>query len=194
VGTGSKTFTVNTLGNFSVGSGIRVFKRDAITTFMEGTVTGTTSNTITVNVATTGGSGTSAVWHLRTTNPDEVRSGSSAVSNSGGGGGGGCGSASSDAGAGGGGVGITGVGPTGIGGAVGAGGNGGSGGGTGFFVVNGNRSGGTYGGGAGAGADSAGVGGYICNGAGGAVVLAYGVSNFYPNALLPSFSFGITGI
>jgi len=118
-----------------------------------------------------------------------------AVPNSGGGGGGGSGKSDTLAGAGGGGVGINGLGQDGLGGAIDRGGTGGSGGGTGFAVVNGNRSGGLYGGGAGAGADRPPAwSSYLCNGANGAVVIAYGVSNFYPNALLPSFSFGITGI
>lgn len=131
-------------------------------------------------------------------NDDGDRLGNSAAPNSGGAGGGGAASTETEAGGGGGGVGLpflqsgalvrTGI--TGAGGAEGKGGYGGSGGARGFYTqsIGGNHSGGLYGGGSGAGGDSSTNRRYACNGASGAVQIAYGNIEDYPGTALPTYT------
>jgi hypothetical protein len=177
---------LDSVGPLVVGALVRLVEDGNISNtneWMQGTITQISGLNVTVNFTSVGNGGDVDDGEFFLVNNSFA--GLSAAPNSGGGGGGGAGAADNEAGAGGGGVGINGLGSTGTGGPLGLGGTGGSGGGTGFAVLNGNRSGGSFGGGAGAGADRVvSSGANICNGAGGAVVIAYGVQNFYPSALI----------
>jgi hypothetical protein len=189
IGTGSKTFVVNSASLYVVGTRVRVFRTGQQTTFVEGLITDiTVGSTISITVLadTTSGSGTYNTWRfLLAEGTAAIGRGYSPSANSGAGGGGGAGSTDTTAGAGGGGVGINGAGLSGTGGAINVGGTGGSGGANGQSLVNGVRNGGLYGGGAGAGADRPPTSGaYTCAGGQGAVVIAYGMSDFYPNGTL----------
>lgn len=65
IGTGTKAFAVtNTITGFTNGETVRaVYKADG-TAFMEGTVTSWSGGTLTLNVTSTGGSGTKASWNF----------------------------------------------------------------------------------------------------------------------------------
>lgn len=65
IGTGSKTFTVNTPSTssaFTVGTRVRVASSAAPSNWMEGIITAYSGTSLTVNVDTIGGSGTIASW------------------------------------------------------------------------------------------------------------------------------------
>lgn len=63
VGTGDKTFTVNNVGWYIVGTRVRVMDAAApATNWMEGPITGISGLDVTVTVDTTAGSGTTASW------------------------------------------------------------------------------------------------------------------------------------
>jgi hypothetical protein len=65
IGTGSKSFTTNLADSqdaFTIGSRVRVAYSTTPSNFMEGVITGYSSTSLTVNVDTTGGSGTYASW------------------------------------------------------------------------------------------------------------------------------------
>lgn len=63
IGTGSKVFTVNNVGWYTVGTRVRVMDAAAQTTnWMEGLITDITGLNVTVSVDTTAGSGTKSSW------------------------------------------------------------------------------------------------------------------------------------
>ena len=65
IGTGSKSFTVtNTITGFTPGETITARYKPAGTNFMTGTVTSWNGTTLVLNVTSTGGSGTRAVWNF----------------------------------------------------------------------------------------------------------------------------------
>ena len=67
IGTGSKTFTVSTTATssaFTVGTRVRVAYTTTPANFMEGVITAFSGTSMTVNVDTTGGSGTFALWTI----------------------------------------------------------------------------------------------------------------------------------
>jgi len=67
IGTGSKTFTTNlaaTASAFVVGSRVRAVSTATPTSFMEGTITAFATNSMTVNVDLTNGTGTLASWNI----------------------------------------------------------------------------------------------------------------------------------
>ena len=67
IGTGSKTFTVNlpsTSDAYVVGSRVRVASSASPSNFMEGVITAYSGTSLTVNVDSTGGSGTFASWNF----------------------------------------------------------------------------------------------------------------------------------
>jgi hypothetical protein len=63
IGTGSKTFAMTNTGSFQTGDPIRFTQTGSTTNYMAGFISSiTTNSSITVNVTTTGGSGTFAAW------------------------------------------------------------------------------------------------------------------------------------
>lgn len=66
VSTGSKTFTVNKTGAFSIGQRVRLASTTSPPKYMEGSITAlnTVGNTITVNVTWISGSGSSSTWYF----------------------------------------------------------------------------------------------------------------------------------
>jgi hypothetical protein len=64
IGTGSKSFALNKIGALVVGTRVRVVSTANTANYVEGTITGVSTLTITVNVDNLGGSGTIASWNV----------------------------------------------------------------------------------------------------------------------------------
>lgn len=69
VGTGSKTFTVSANKLFTAGAFVLVVDTLDTANFMHGTITTYTGTSLTINVTTTGGSGTKTSWTVSVSGP-----------------------------------------------------------------------------------------------------------------------------